>query len=195
MAFFRLTKALLAPLQAEQLLSVAERKEHCALPPIDDCTFFFDIKSLINISQFWVQPTPDFEIKLCSDVIFSTPWHRTCYVSALATIGEGKKQGVWTQYPNHNVSVWLPWRIAFVKGGNHSIAAGILGGEGVVTATEVIDLSTSRIFDLVECDGKEYKHKETGEILSKVGDYRRAAVFEIGRMILKYSAATSSRNG
>ncbi|WP_323129610.1 DUF6710 family protein, partial [Klebsiella pneumoniae] len=27
---------------------------------------------------------------------------------------------------NHRVTLWLPWRIGFVRGGNHSIASGVL---------------------------------------------------------------------
>jgi hypothetical protein len=189
---FRLTKALLGPLQAEHLLAVAERGPHNAPPVIDGYSFFFDIGNVIEVSRCWVQPTPYMEVRLASDVILPTTWRRSSYVSALATIGEGRPQGAWAQDSNHGVSVWLPWRIAFVTGGNHSITAGILGGEGIVTATEVIDVSS--IFDLVECDGKEYKRKETGEIVAEVSDYRRAAVFEIGRLILSSLCRDSPQN-
>lgn len=189
---FRLTKALLGPLQADHLLAVAERGAHDAPPAIDGYSFFFDIGNVIEVSRCWIQPTPYMEVRLASDVILPTAWRRSGYVSALATIGEGRAQGAWSQDPNHSVSVWLPWRIAFVNGGNHSITAGILGGEGIVTATEVMDISP--IFDLVECDGNEYKLKETGEIVAEVSDYRRAAVFEIGRLILSSFRRDSTQN-
>ena len=189
---FRLIKALLGPLQAEHLLAVAERGPHDAPPAIDGYSFFFDIGNVIEVSRCWLQPTPYMEVRLATDVTLPTAWRRSGYVSALATIGEGKAQGAWTQDLNHRVSVWLPWRIAFVNGGNHSITAGILGGEGVVAATEVMDISP--IFDLVECDGKKYKRRETGEILAEVSDYRRAAVFEIGRLILSSLCRDSPQN-
>ncbi|GAB3261439.1 hypothetical protein GCM10027296_35460 [Chitinimonas naiadis] len=114
-----------------------------------------------------------------------TPWNRDRYELALATIGSAKGQGVWRQDLNHTISVWLPWGIAFVTGGNHSITAGILAGEGVIVANEVYDLA--RIFDLVACDGYEYKDVRSGQVVGLVNDYRRAAVFEIGRLMLRDS--------
>ncbi|ENZ0047743.1 DUF6710 family protein [Escherichia coli] len=33
---------------------------------------------------------------------------------------------------NHYVDLWLPWRIGFMRRGNHSITAGILAGEGAL---------------------------------------------------------------
>ncbi|WP_306464925.1 DUF6710 family protein [Duffyella gerundensis] len=38
------------------------------------------------------------------------------------------------------VELWLPWRIAFVKGGNHSLAAGILSGEGLLLPERVFNM-------------------------------------------------------
>lgn len=178
---FQLITALLRPLQSAHLIAVAEHGPHGAPPSLEGHSFFFDLGRLINISSCWVRPTPPITIDLASDPVLPTAWDRRRFVSSLTTIGKGKAQGPWIQDPNHLVSLWLPWNIAFVNGGNHSITAGILGGEGVVTATEVIDASP--VFNLVECDGRTYKRKQTGEVVAVVNDHRRAAVFEIGRLI------------
>ena len=179
----RLTRALLRPLQSEHLIAVAEREQHSAPPAIDADTFFFDIGKVIDLSRCLLSPTPDIELRLATDIVLPTSWRRDGYISALSTIGNGKEQGRWIQNPNHRVSVWLPWCIGFVNGGNHSISAGILGGEGVIRATEVIDASAA--FELIKCDGKHFRKAQTGEIFATVTDHRRAAVFEIGRLLAR----------
>jgi hypothetical protein len=77
--------------------------------------------------------------------------------------------------------VWLPWGISFVGGGNHSIAAGIIGGGGYVTPAEVYDMSA--LLDMVQCDGQHYRETSTQNVLADVSDERVAAVFEIGRLM------------
>ncbi len=137
---------------------------------------------MASSSEFYLQPTPEVRVSLSTDVVLPTPWDRERYVGALATIGEGKVSGPWTSDTNHAISVWMPWKIAFVTGGNHSIATGILLGEGELLADEVFDMTP--IFERVTCDGNEYRSVQTGEPIVKVIDHRRAAVFEIGRLIV-----------
>lgn len=180
-ALFDLIAALLRPLQSEHLIAVAEREQHAAPGSLEAELFFFDIRPYVSVSDSWIQPTPSLEIRLATDPVLPTAWERRRFVSAVVDIGEGRPCGPWRQDPNHRVSVWLPWSIAFVLGGNHSISAGILRGEGVVTATEVFDIG--HIFDLVECDGHSYRRRDTGKVVSPVHDHRRAAVYEIGRLI------------
>jgi hypothetical protein len=180
-ALFDLIAALLRPLQSEHLIAVAECEQHMAPGSIQGASFFFDITRFISVSKCWIQPTPPLTVRLASDPVLPTAWERGRFVSAITNIGGGRPHGAWTQDPNHQVSVWLPWNIAFVGGGNHSITAGILRGEGIITATEVIDASP--IFDLVECDGRTFRLKDTGKVIATTEDHRRAAVFEIGRLI------------
>lgn len=180
-ALFDLVTALLRPLQSEHLIAVVECEQHMAPESILAASFFFDVTRFISLSKCRIQPTPPLAVHLASDPVLPTAWERGRFVSAVTNIGEGRPYGAWTQDPNHQVSVWLPWNIAFVTGGNHSITAGILRGAGIITATEVIDASP--IFDLVECDGRTFREKDTGKVVGKADDHRRAAVFEIGRLI------------
>ncbi|WP_460534894.1 DUF6710 family protein [Chitinimonas naiadis] len=180
-----LVRALLRPLQSEHLIAVAEREQHAAPREICGDWFFFNLNPVLDVYDCRLRPTPFYEVSLVGDVVLPTPWNRDRYELALATIGSAKGQGVWRQDLNHTISVWLPWGIAFVTGGNHSITAGILAGEGVIVANEVYDLA--RIFDLVACDGYEYKDVRSGQVVGLVNDYRRAAVFEIGRLMLRDS--------
>lgn len=180
-ALFDFIAALLRPLQSEHLIAVAECEQHMTPESIQGASFFFDVTRFISVSKCRIQPTPPLPVRLASDPVLPTAWDRGRFVSAITNIGEGRPDGAWAQDPNHRVSVWLPWNIAFVTGGNHSITAGILLGAGIITATEVIDASP--IFDLVDCDGRTFREKDTGKVVGKAEDHRRAAVFEIGRLI------------
>ncbi|WP_312038611.1 DUF6710 family protein [Salmonella enterica] len=43
------------------------------------------------------------------------------------------KGNPWVQDINHRVTLWLPWRIGFVRGGNHSMALlQIVGGDKLI---------------------------------------------------------------
>ncbi len=183
-ALISLIKALLRPLQSERMVVLTEQSAHDVPRCIDGVSFFFDLVNYLNnetISRYLVTPTPVITVNLSHDIVLPTAWDRHRYSRALAYIGAGKQHGAWKQDTNHRVSVWLPWGIGFVLGGNHSITSGILSGEGFVTAAEVYDLNP--LFDLVESDGIYYRDRQTQKRLSRVEDCRRAAVFEIGRLM------------
>lgn len=178
-------RALIRPLQSEHMLAVAERGDHEAPEPISGNSFFFTDMDLFSHSRHYLPNAAKHTLNLARDPILPTPWRRDGFVNALANIGSGKTCGKWEQESNHVVHLWLPWGIGFVTGGNHSIASGILSGEDIsIDAKDIYDFSP--ILDIVECDGRFYKNKETGEVLARVTDYRRAAVFEIGRLIVHH---------
>lgn len=178
----QLIRALLLPLQAKHLLTVAEVEQHKAPSYINSRTFFFPLDKIGLSTDFSVKPTPHVVLSLSSDIVLTTPWERSRYASALAQTGEGRARGAWRSDVNHSVSIWLPWRIGFVGNGNHSIAAGILSAEGELAATSVYDMSPA--LGVVKCNGKHFINTKTGEKISEVWDVRRAAVFEIGRMLI-----------
>ncbi|WP_312826664.1 DUF6710 family protein, partial [Escherichia coli] len=82
---------------------------------------------------------------------------------------------VWQQdRTNHYVELWLPWRIGFVRGGNHSITAGILAGEGPLIPEHVWDMSF--LFERISTDGL-YWYVD-GKKTEDVKSWRAAAIFE-----------------
>ncbi|ABE47277.1 DUF6710 family protein [Polaromonas sp. JS666] len=175
-----LVRALLLPLQAEHMVAVVERVQHAAPAEIRYWDFFFRIE---NQSDYYLRNKPREVLTLGRDVLLPTVWKRSSYFNALASIGTGKSLGPWCQdEDNRTISLLLPWRIGFVSGGNHSITAGILMSEGEVVATEVFDMTP--LLQRVRCDGKTYREISTDRVLGVVTDPRRAAVFEIGRMML-----------
>lgn len=185
LALGTLVSALLRPIQAEHMIALAEVKQHKAPNSISSNSFFFDVFPVFNLSQYWLKPTPPLRIDLNRDVVLPTCWDRQRYSSALSNIGTNKNLGPWQQDDNHCISVWLPWKISFVTGGNHSITSGILSGEGSMMANEVLDLTP--IFDFIKCDGFVYKDLRSQQIIGIVTDPRKAAVFEIGRMMKQYN--------
>lgn len=183
-ALIDLVRVLLRPLQAGLMLSAIENEMHGARSAITDFKFFMpngpsDLQMAFDCPRL---SSEGFLVQLNRDPVLPCPWHRGRYVSALADIGAGKPCGDWEEdNTNHFVTVWLPWGIAFVNGGNHSIAAGIVGGEGVLRPNEVFDMS--RLLDLVQCDGQHYRLVANGQALDRVHDTRIAALFEVGRML------------
>lgn len=195
-----LIRAVLRPLQSERMLAVAERPLHGAPGRVDSEAFFADGQfarymwqpDRTNLRAVKLLPE-NYQVRLAEDIVLPTPWHRVNFASAVATIGAKKiepdmepwemcYQGPWAYKPtNHRVTLWLPWRIAFVTGGNHSITAGILAGEGVLNPSEVYDFGY--LFDLVRCNGTHYVETATNKSIAAVSDHRRAAAFEIGRLI------------
>lgn len=175
-------RALLLPLQAEHMLLAAQRDKHGAPAQIEDRTFFFDILKVSSYCDRYVALAQPMRISLARDIVLPTPWVREGYAAALACIGEGRVKGEWKQdHLNHALKVWMPWRIAFVAGGNHSITSGILSGQGELEVTHVYDFS--HLFETVECDAVWYHNTVTKQRIAKVHDIRRAAAFEVGRLI------------
>ncbi|WP_248916010.1 DUF6710 family protein [Pseudomonas moorei] len=192
-----LVRAILRPLQSEYLLGVAERGQD-ALPSIDSDTFFGEA---IRTRMFTADGMDfrgtrlegkHYKVKLSRDIVLPWAWSLRRYVDAVATIGSSKalidggewdrvSQGAWCQDENHQVELWLPWGICFVNGGNHSITAGILAGEGEIVPDYVYDMGY--LLDEVHCNGMFYFDTRTGDKVAPVDDSRRAAVFEIGRVM------------
>jgi len=184
-ALLDLVRMLLRPLQAEMLVDAAQKGKERDVPSIDERGFFWDDQSRIfSLLSRTKRRRDQIEIHLNRDLILPWPWERNRLIKALSLIGKGKKWGRWKQDEvNHLVHLWLPWGISFVGGGNHSIAAGILAGEGKIIPTEIHDMSG--IFRIVSCDGMDYLNKKDGSKIAPVSDPKVAAVFEIGRLMHK----------
>lgn len=190
----KLVNLLLRPLQADLLSSAVMNELHAARAEVDAQNFFMpggpsDIQYPGNYPRL---NSDDFSVRLNRDPILPCPWHRNRYQGTLGFIGTGESNGEWRQDSNHSVLLLLPWGIPFVTGGNHSIAAGVLAGEGLLKPTEVFDLS--HLLDEVRCDGRKYVAVSDGRVLDKVRDVRIAAIFEIGRMMRKHNVVPMLAN-
>jgi len=191
-----LVYAILRPLQSEALLGVAERGTD-AVPDIDIPLLFGDAVFRKFFADGHLRgrelPREHFRLKLGKHAVLPWPWHHSRYVSALATIGADKinpedpwgrrHSGAWKQDINHSIPLWLPWGIAEVCGGNHSIMAGILAGEGELKPSAVYDMTC--VLEDIRTDGINWFDSASGEMIGTVSDPRFAAVFEIGRIMVR----------
>ncbi len=109
----------------------------------------------------------DRRIHLERDLLLPCPWKRSRLIDFFATIGKGRLNGAWEQdCDNHFVELWLPMGIAWVHGGNHSIATGIVQVEGEIISDSVYDIS--EVYKYVYTDGEYYISKEDNGIVSDV---------------------------
>jgi hypothetical protein len=190
-----LVRAIVRPHQADYLLAVAEEGTD-ARPDFEERSLFGEEvrrRMFSDAGDFRTVRLPEdhFRIHLARDPVLPWPWKHSSYVSTLARIGAGKvdpadtwnwhHSGAWRQDGNHRVALWLPWGIGFVQGGNHSIAAGILAGEGVLTPAYVYDMSY--LFSEIYADAVSYREMGTDRKLGPVISERLAALFEIGRLM------------
>jgi len=188
-----LVRALMRPLESELILAVVERGQDAA-QAVSIFDFFFDglDNHLFLHGEFRgiEMPADQFPLELGSDVILPCPWDVERYIASISWIGGDKtashspsrlRESRWRQDLNHSICLWLPWRIAFVSGGNHSIAAGILASDGVVVPDRVYDMGF--LLDDISCDGNVFLEQVSGLPIAPIKDVRRAAVFEIGRLL------------
>ncbi len=77
--------------------------------------------------------------------------------------------------------LWLPIRIGWAHGGNHSITAGIVYGTGSVQPEACFDISP--VYRHVHCDGLTYSRAHDRTVIAPVADIELAAIFEIGRLM------------
>jgi hypothetical protein len=126
------------------------------------------------------------QVHLGRDLVLPCPWRRSRFINCIATIGEGRLNGTWKQdETNHFVELWLPLGIAWVHGGNHSIATGIIQGVGEIPPETIYDIS--EVYNYVHTDGQYYFRNEDQSIISEVHSIEFATIFEIGRMMKERS--------
>lgn len=180
---------LLKPLQAELNLELAENKVVSSRGFNETLLFGDFIKGYVgdvNHSFAEVFPPEDYCVRLGYHIILPLPWHLHGYVDNLCDLGESKTPKSpmpWEQRVGHYVSVWLPWGFVLVGTGNHSIFAGIASSEGVLTPKKVMDFAF--LLKKINTDGVSWFDSETNEKIGCVTDHRFAAVFEIGRLMVK----------
>ena len=182
-ALLDLIRAIMRPVQSDFLLAVAEEGTD-ARPTMAPQEFFFE--GLIQVQSYEKMKEgeldgADYPLSLASDMVLPWPWSLPRYIDNVSRIGVHKGKPWKQDKSNHYVDLWLPWRIGFVRGGNHSITAGILAGEGTLIPEHVYDMSW--LFELVRTDGNHWFIGD--QKVEVVKSCRSAAVFEIGRLFTK----------
>lgn len=177
--------AILRPFQSEQIIQVCEKNDHSGKARIDGDTFFSSNNNFFSYEEKKLSRVANDNavIDLAKDLVLPTPWHPLSLASCFTSFTNDRNGGPWREDNNHSVELWLPWRIGFVNGGNHSITAGILRSEGSIKPSYVFDLSEK--IKQVKTDGINFISVETNKVICPVQNQRVAAVWEIGRMMLE----------
>lgn len=150
--------------------------------------FVDENNKLINFYDLKKEIKSDKKLNLSKDLILPWPWNRGRLMGTINNIGDGRSWGRWKQdYRNHYVELWLPIGLAWVNGGNHSIAMGIIQG-GELQPEYYYDIS--ELYKYIKCDGNNFIRTKTNyiikdEILSPVTNVDFAAIFEIGRLLVE----------
>ena len=85
----------------------------------------------------------------------------------------------------------LPFGIGLVTSGNHSIAAGIVDGQGCITTAAVQDISP--LYQYVHYDGENFVRTFDGFVLSQPQDEESGMLYEIGRLMIRYGVSPSAK--
>lgn len=172
---------------------VLEPGEHTPLPHLNFDQAFFDRsfpltvdgRGFFALSQIHVEER---DINLARDVVLPWPWRRDRFANTLSHIGAGKRAGAWRQQEwNHKIEWWVPIGIGWVEGGNHSISAGIVQGEGIVRVHGVRSIHS--VYEHVLCDGTYFRRAYDREKICRVSSPEFAGLFEIGRLMLHYGVS------
>lgn len=181
------------------LLGRAEQTRRMALPlsfpgnvpsdykPGPDGPWFGNRKPLTETGKDFEDLAPQVETEVperltAADLMMPEPWSKEGLLHVAPKIGAGRELGPFQQdRGNHHVELWLPLRVAWVQGGNHSITAGILRAEVELTTNLARDLTP--LYDHVGCDGEVFFRLHDGSTIDMVPDYEWAAIFEIGRYL------------
>ncbi len=165
---------------------------HRGKTSLDFADVLFDMNRPVNEAgkvglDFMVKSAEPRTLKLGVDLVMAWPWNKDSFANVLGHIGPDKPGGEWMQDKNHRPEVILPFGFAFLDGGNHSIMAGIVQGQGQLTAKSVYDISG--LLNHVYFDGVHYRRMDTDEVLSKALNFEFGAIFEIGRLMVKHGVS------
>jgi len=185
-----MVRLIARPLQARAMVSVAYQTRHGARGAFDPSNLIGSLCAHVTpdgktISDLIEAKAERYRLILGRDPVLAVPWNEDRLKNALAHIGYARTLGKWTEDTgNHAVSLWLPFGIAFVSGGNHSLAAGIVNAEGTVVTREVVDCSP--LYEHVRYDGVGMIRIHDGVKLCEPIEEEFGILFEIGRLMVEH---------
>ncbi len=111
-----------------------------------------DMLRELNIKKY-LDPT-NYQVHLATDMIFPTSWSNASMTrGVLGKIGHKEKPFI--ESSNHDITLILPFNISFVNNGNHSIAQGVIAGDGILHPSLVYDFTET--LHLIEFNGENWK--------------------------------------
>jgi len=154
----------------------------------DDCRFSGDH----GLPSCFVKDVTRYPVlALSRDIALPTSWHPTSIVRNLGRIGAGLPNGSFTQSTNHQVVYFYPLSLVCVENGNHSIAQGIMRGEGSIVPEDVYDVSG--LLDAVSFDGRSWRSEESERIIGTPRYREFGWVWEIAKFISRLEESPYAR--
>ncbi|HBP6530093.1 DUF6710 family protein [Pseudomonas aeruginosa] len=197
-----LVRLIAAPLQARATTSLVFQPAHGARSAYDLSDFFGSLLARVTADGMTADQIcvrlegTRYCLRLGRDPILAVPWSESSLTNAIANIGHSRRMGEWRADFNHKVELLLPFGLALVHGGNHSLAAGITNAEGTVVAETVIDFAP--LYAHVRYDGVSMIRTHDGFNLWTPVDEELGILFEIGRLMLeqgvRYDAQRTTAN-
>jgi len=187
---FDLIRLLGRKLQTDYLMRLLYCDEEVDKDELLYSTLFIDedieIEDGIKVRNLLKVVDDDYRVYLKHDLILAWPSKRVKLINCLKQIGEGREKGLWKEdKKNHFVELWMPIGIVWVNGGTHSIATGIIQGEGVIQPEITYDMTQTYAY--IYSDGKHFYRKSNNKPICRVHSVEFAAIFEIGRLMVKHN--------
>ena len=163
-ALLDLIRIILKPIQYLHIRDAFLNERHKAIEELLFPTSMlpFGVEKFLSSDDYVKENLENFPVSLIRDVILPTNWHPSSFTSLVGRIGNNTAcQIEFKQDPNHDVVLTLPMRIAFVRGGNHSISQGIIGNSGTIIPRTVVNLA--KLYADFSFDGEKWIHTKSGE--------------------------------
>lgn len=170
-----LQRTIWRSLQAKLMLEPYIRADHAASGDIN-----FNFCSYSQINECYQGETNSY-ISL-SEAVITFPWHPDRILNNLGTIGEGMSKGKFSASNNHSVNFYWPIMLAEVTGGNHSIAQGIIRGEGEVQVESFYDLTP--LVNRYKCDGKNWIDLSENRVVTCCACIELGMAWEVSRFLM-----------
>ncbi|WP_028024122.1 DUF6710 family protein [Enterovibrio calviensis] len=170
-------------LQSKFLLQPYLVKDHSSWTSIEHNDFEFDCVQPSTHELVTVVEAAF--INLRSEPAITSPWHPQRIIRNLGTIGDGLPKGPFAETSNHSVNYYWPLNLALVTGGNHSIAQGLLRGQGTVKVEECFDLTP--IVEQVFYDGDSWVLFSSGKRIRQPRFKEIGWAWELGRILMRHS--------
>jgi hypothetical protein len=117
-----------------------------------------------------------------SGLIWTFPWQPERLARALMRFGNEWREPTWRSCDDRTAYVLLPWRIGVVDNGNHSIASGVLWGDGWLEPLWSLDFSDRlRAVQL----GETGLESLDGQLIGSSDSWAVLALIGLGRLLLE----------
>ncbi|RYZ88822.1 MAG: hypothetical protein EOP04_08455 [Proteobacteria bacterium] len=164
---------ILALRKQAQLMAAVPRQGQDKIPSYSSFNYLLQRMPVSSI----LESKGEKNIELSKDIVLPWPWAEARFES-LHLYGRDVGNPWQFDQTNHRVEWFEPVELGFVSGGNHSIMAGILAGEGILPAENVYNLAKFYLACHLDNECYVYENERFPVI-----DWDMATILELGRRL------------